>query len=144
MEFFIDKCIKEYNSFLADIRNINQTHSEDDVVEREILRHQLEESFAIFFFIHMNNALFAGEYLNTVYDNRLAAFDNILAQDDSLFSLQIKEAIDHIKTLKTLINNKINLIGEDLLFSAIKSTNTSNDTNEFLYKFSNIIIWFYI
>lgn len=140
MEFFIDKCIKEYNSFLADIRNLNQTYGEGNDVEREIHRHQLEESFAMSFFVHMNNALFAGEYLGSNYDDKLAAFDNALAQDDSLFSLQIKEAVDHIKTLKTLINNKINLIGEDLLFSAIKSTNSSNDTNEFLYKFSAISI----
>ena len=62
MEFFIDKCIKEYNSFLADIRNLNQTYGEENDVEREIHRHQLEESFAMSFFVHMNNALFAGEY----------------------------------------------------------------------------------
>ena len=138
MALYIEKCIKAFSDFILEMKE--NTPVVDNSIDQEILSRQKEEKFAEIFFTLMNNALFTGEYLNGDYDSKLNRFCSLLEQIESLFSLQIKVAIDRVRTLRTLVKNKINLTGEDLLFSAMRSYDINEGYNQFISDFSGISI----
>lgn len=138
MELYIEKCINAFSDFIFEMKE--NAPVVDNSIDQAILFRQKEEDFAEVFFTLMNNALFSGEYLNADYDSKLNKFCNLLEQIESLFSLQIKVAIDRVRTLRTLVKNKINLAGEDLLFSAMRSYDINDGYNQFISDFSSISI----
>lgn len=142
MALYIEDCIEQYKKIIISAANTTTPNkgSVNYNLEDFISQKETEERFATAFFIYMNNAIFSGEYLQTDYDAKLIEFENTISQIDSPFSIQLKDALAHLRYLINLVDNKVNLSEEDLLFAAIKTRSQSEGDNDFLDDFSNVSI----
>jgi len=119
MEYYIDKCKDEYQkSFSNNKENKKENNSSEDIEFEENLN-----NYSYFFFINLNEAIFSGEYLEKKYINNIDNFISILptSEEKSEFSLCIRATLDQYKLIISLINNRLSLQEDLLLFSAIKN-----------------------
>lgn len=136
MSLHIDNCISLYKDIILSTENT--VIEDEDNIDRAISQKEKEKKFSISFFIEINNAIFSGEYLSQNYPDKIKEFEQQLEQQDTAFSNCIRGSISELKHLLFLINNKINLTSDDLLFSALSPSNKGQSTNIFFDNLENI------
>lgn len=131
----IDKCLTKYKELFTLKDNTQETSKSD--IDKEICIKEKYNEFERFFFIEMNNALFAGEYLEDDYIKKIETFENDvifeknLIIDDNVYPAIIRGCLKELKEIVFSIQNKIKLGNEDLLiaFATNEYLKTGQDNN---------------
>ena len=106
------KCVTKYKELFT-LKNNTQETSKSDI-DKEICIKEKYNEFERFFFIEMNNALFAGEYLEDDYIKEIETFENYLIANDSKFSFSIRESLKSLREIIFNIQNKIKIDNREL------------------------------
>ncbi len=139
---FIEQCISEYSCKFPpeeqEKLNLEPLNSNTQII---IEAKTVESEFSRAFFIHMNNSIFEGEYLNVDYEIKISDFEKKLeSQGSTIFSIYVKDALAYLKDLLLDIQNKVNLLDDELLFSIFSPINSENIDKGFFDDFVNITI----
>lgn len=128
----IDKCVTKYKELFTSKGNIQETSKSD--IDKEICIKEKYNEFERFFFIEMNNALFAGEYLEDNYIKEIETFENYLIANDSKFSFSIRESLKSLREIIFNIQNKIKIDNRELQV-ALRKNETIQQSKNYKYQY---------
>lgn len=130
-----EKCITFFHENLKLMPKDDSLDSEDKILTRK----EYEDKVVLYYFIEMNEAIFAGEYINSDYGERISSLEKELEIEDSKFTNSIKISLSYLKNLIIYINNKIKAPNEKLLFSVFRQRDKSKQI-PLLQDFVNITL----
>lgn len=131
MGLHIDNCIKKYKELFS-----NHTEEDNRSMKQKLQAEQKKNDFERIFFIKMNEALFAGEYLQDNYVKKIEEFENVLIQNDSAYSTIVRNCLKRFKDLIFKIQERIKDDGKELLIS-LTSQDTIRSSKEESHKYYN-------
>ena len=105
-------------------------------MKQKLQAEQKKNDFERIFFIKMNEALFAGEYLQDNYVKTIEEFENVLIQNDSTYSAIVRNCLKRFKDLIFKIQERIKDDGKELLIS-LTSQDTIRSSKEESHKYYN-------
>ena len=135
MPTHIDNCITYFHNNLQSKEIFDGDETENSALKRK----EMEDKAISFYFIEMNKAIFAGEYLDLNHEEKILLFEKELEQEDSELTNSIKTSLSYLKNLIVYIDNKLNAPNENLLFSVFRQHHKSIQ-NPLLQDFVNITL----